>query len=84
MRKRSLQMAKCTCGKCAACKKNKKPSWIGSKADEKQDKKLEKGMTPAQKKRFEAADKKMDAKKPSKKEDLKKDAALAKKIKGKK
>jgi hypothetical protein len=58
--------------------------WIGSKADEKQDKKAMKGMTPAQKKKFEAADKKMDAKKPSKKEDIKKDAALAKKIKGKK
>ena len=58
--------------------------WTGSKADEKQDKKAMKGMTPAQKKKFEAADKKMDAKKPSKKEDIKKDAALAKKIKGKK
>ena len=64
-----------------AVKKKSTPPWIGSKADEKQDKKAEKGMTPAQKKRFEAADKKMDAKKPSKKEDIKKDAALAKKIK---
>jgi hypothetical protein len=79
---------KCGCGKCAACKKSKMgkkmPPWIGSKADEKQDKKLEKGMTPAQKKKFEAADKKMDAKKPSKKEDIKKDKALAARIKGKK
>ena len=81
-------MAMCKCGKCAACKKRMKdkkmPPWIGSKADEKQDKKLEKGMTPAQKKKFEAADKKMDAKKPSKKEDIKKDNALAARIKGKK
>jgi hypothetical protein len=60
----------------------KMPPWIGSKKDEKQDKKLEKGMTPAQKKKFEAEDKKMDAKKPGKKEDVKKDTALAKKIKG--
>ena len=86
-------MATCKCGKCASCKKRmddkkksgkKMPPWIGSKADEKQDKKLEKGMTPAQKKKFEAADKKMDAKKPSKKEDIKKDKALAARIKGKK
>jgi len=86
-------MAMCKCGKCADCKKRmaekkksgkKMPPWIGSKADEKQDKKLEKGMTPAQKKKFEAADKKMDAKKPSKKEDIKKDKALAARIKGKK
>jgi hypothetical protein len=62
----------------------KMPPWIGSKADEKQDKKAEKGMTPAQKKRFEAADKKMDAKKPSKKADMKMDKALAARIKGKK
>ena len=67
-----------------AVKKKSTPPWIGSKADEKQDKKLEKGMTPAQKKKFEAADKKMDAKKPSKKEDIKKDRALAARIKGKK
>jgi hypothetical protein len=58
--------------------------WTGSKADEKQDKKAMKGMTPAQKAKFEKADKKMDAKKPSKKEDIKKDAALAARIKGKK
>lgn len=86
-------MAMCKCGKCADCKKRmadkkksgkKMPPWIGSKADEKQDKKLEKGMTPAEKKKFEAADKKMDAKKPSKKEDIKKDKALAARIKGKK
>jgi hypothetical protein len=62
-------------------KKKAMPPWIGSKADEKQDKKAEKGMTPAQKKKFEAADKKMDAKKPSKAEDTKKDKALAARIK---
>jgi len=79
----------CTCGKCAECKarmkKTGKPAWIGSKADEKQDKKLEKGMTPAQKKRFEAGDRKMDKDKSlTKKEDVKKDKALAKKVKSSK
>jgi hypothetical protein len=59
----------------------KMPPWIGSKADKEQDKKAEKGMTPAQKKKFEAADKKMDAKKPSKKADIRMDNALAKKVK---
>jgi hypothetical protein len=59
----------------------KMPPWIGSKDDEKQDKKLEKGMTPAQKKKFEAADKKMDAKKPSEKADKRMDKALATKVK---
>jgi hypothetical protein len=58
--------------------------WTGSEADEKQDKKTMKGMTPAQKAKFKKADKKMDAKNPSKKEDIKKDKALAKKVKGKK
>jgi hypothetical protein len=62
----------------------KMPPWIGSKADKEQDKKAEKGMTPAQKKKFEAADKKMDAKKPSKKDDIRMDKALAARIKGKK
>ena len=72
---------KCSCGKCADCKK----SWVGSKADNKMDKKLEKGMTPAQKKRFEKEDAKMDKNKSlSKKEDMKMDKALARKIKGKK
>lgn len=62
----------------------KMPPWIGSKDDEKQDKKTMKGMTPAQKAKFEKEDKKMDAKKPSKKEDIKKDRSLAARIKGKK
>jgi hypothetical protein len=63
----------------------KKTPWPGSKADEKADKKLEKGMTPAQKKEFESADKKMDKdKKMSKSEDMKKDKNLAKKVMSKK
>jgi hypothetical protein len=53
-------------------------------SDKKQDAKTMKGMTPAQKKKFAAADKKMDKKKPSRKEDEKMDKALAKKIKKKK
>lgn len=61
----------------------KKKPWAGSKEDEKADKKVMKGMTPAQKAKFEKADKKMDAKKPSKAEDLKKDKALADKLKKK-
>ena len=66
-------------------KKKAMPPWIGSKADKKQDKKEEKGMTPAQKKKFEAADKKMDKDKTlTKKEDTAKDKALASRIKHKK
>jgi len=62
----------------------KKP-YIGSKADEKQDKKTMKGMTPAQKAKFKKEDAKMDKDKTlTKKADTKKDNALAKKIKGKK
>jgi hypothetical protein len=61
------------------------PPWIGSKKDEKQDKKLEKGMTPAQKKKFEAADKKHDKNKSmTKAQDVKGDKKIAAKIKGKK
>jgi hypothetical protein len=42
-------------------------------------------MTPAEKKKFEAADRKMDKDKTlTKKEDIKKDKALAARIKGKK
>lgn len=63
--------AKCACGPTKA-------------ADKKQDAKAMKGMTPAQKAKFKKADEKMDKKPMSKKEDAKKDAALAKKIKGKK
>jgi len=62
---------------------SKKP-WTGSKADEKADAKTMKGMTPKQKEAFKKGDKKMDAKKPSKAADMRMDAALAKKVKGKK
>jgi hypothetical protein len=51
--------------------------------DKKQDAKAKKGMTPAQKAKFDKADKKMDKKPMSRKEDEKKDKALAKKIKKK-
>jgi hypothetical protein len=50
-------------------------------SDKKQDAKTMKGMTPKQKAAFEKADKKMDKKPMSRKEDAKKDAALAKKVK---
>jgi hypothetical protein len=63
----------------------KKKPWAGSKEDEKADKKVMKGMTPAQKAKFEKADEKMDKnKKMSKSEDMKKDKALADKLKKKK
>ena len=58
----------------------KKP-WSGSKADEKADAKVMKGMTPAQKAAFEKGDKKMDKKNPSKAADMKMDKALAAKVK---
>ena len=54
------------------------------KDDKAQDAKVMKGMTPAQKAKFQKEDKKMDKKPMSRKEDAKKDSALAKKIKGKK
>jgi hypothetical protein len=63
--------AKCACGSMKA-------------SDKKQDAKTTKGMSPAQKAKFEKEDKKMDKKPMSRKEDTKKDNALAKKIKGKK
>ena len=69
----------CGCGK----KKGEKGYGKGKAADKKQDAKTEKGMSPKQKAAFEKADKKMDAKKPSKAEDLKKDKALADKLKKK-
>ena len=49
-------------------------------SDKKQDAKTMKGMTPKQKAAFEKADKKMDKKPMSRREDKKKDTALAKKI----
>ena len=65
----------------AAKKTDSKKPWTGSKADEKADAKLMKGMTPKQKAAFKKGDEKMDAKKPSKAADKKMDAALAKKVK---
>jgi len=56
---------------------------MGKKADKKQDAKVMKGMTPAQKGKFKKEDAKMDKKKPSAKADMKMDKALAKKIKKK-
>jgi hypothetical protein len=56
--------------------------YIGSAADKKQDAKTMRGMTPAQKEKFKKEDSKMDKNtKLTKKEDTKKDNALAKKIK---
>jgi hypothetical protein len=52
-------------------------------SDAKQDAKVMKGMTAAQKKKFKKADKAMDKKKPSRAKDEKMDKALAKKIKKK-
>ena len=69
------------CKNCGKAKCSCKPT---KAADKKQDAKTMKGMTPAQKAKFAKEDAKMDKKPMSKKEDVKKDAALAKKVKGKK
>jgi len=69
---------------CKKCGKGKCACGPTKAADKKQDAKALKGMTPAQKAKFEKEDKKMDKKPMSRKEDTKKDNALAKKIKGKK
>ena len=79
-------MAMCKCGTCAACKKRaadkKNKPYIGSSADKKQDAKTTKGMTPAQKAKFNKEDAKMDRNtKLTKAQDTRKDNALAKKIK---
>jgi hypothetical protein len=66
------------------CKKCGKAKCVCKTADKKQDAKVMKGMTPAQKAKFAKEDKKMDKKPMSRKEDTKKDNALAKKIKDKK
>lgn len=52
-------------------------------SDAKQDAEVKEGMTPAQKKKFNKADKAMDKKKPSRAKDKKMDEALARKIKKK-
>lgn len=54
------------------------------KSDAAQDAAVMKNMTPRQMIAFKKEDKKMDAKKPSKKKDAKEDKALAEKIKSKK
>jgi len=69
---------------CKKCGKGKCACGPMKAADKKQDAKTTKGMSPAQKAKFEKEDKKMDKKPMSRKEDTKKDNALAKKIKGKK
>jgi hypothetical protein len=51
-----------------------------SKTDKEQDMKLMRKMNPKQKAAFMKADKKMDAKKPSAKADMKMDKTLAKKV----
>lgn len=71
-------------GKPSATNKRKATTMAAKKDDKKQDAKVMKGMTPAQKAKFQKEDKKMDKKPMSRKEDAKKDAALAKKVKGKK
>jgi hypothetical protein len=61
---------------------DKKKPYIGTAADKKQDAKTMKGMTPAQKAKFEKADAKMDKNtKMTKAQDTKKDNALARRIK---
>ena len=62
----------------------KKAAAMSKKADMAQDKKMMKGMNPAQKSAFKKADVKMDVKKPSAKADLKMDKALRSRIMGKK
>ena len=78
--------AKCACKpatKCNKCSKSHSGA-CDKKADKKQDAKAMKGMSPLQKAKFAKEDKKMDKKPMSKSADIKKDAALAKKVKGKK
>jgi len=65
------------------CKTCGKAKCTCKASDKKQDAKTMKGMTPAQKAKFQKEDKKMDKKPMSRKEDTKKDNALAKKIKKK-
>lgn len=66
------------------CKKCGKSKCVCKAADKKQDAKTMKGMTPAQKVKFQKEDKKMDKKPMSRKEDTKKDNALAARITKKK
>ena len=63
---------------------SKKAAPMSKKADMAQDKKMMKGMSPAQKSAFKKADVKMDVKKPSAKADMKMDKALRSRIMAKK
>ena len=65
---------------CKKCGKTRCICKTKSSADKKQDAKVTKGMTPAQKAKFAKEDKKMDKKPMSRSMDAKKDSALAKKI----
>lgn len=62
----------------------KKAAPMSKKSDMAQDKKMMKGMSPAQKSAFKKADVKMDKKKPSAKADMRMDAALRRKVMAKK
>lgn len=57
-----------------------KKAAMSKKADMKQDAQMMKGMSPSQKAKFKAADKKMDVKKPSAKADTRMDMALRKRV----
>ena len=57
-----------------------KKAAMSKKMDMKQDKAMMKGMTPSQKSKFKAADKKMDIKKPSAIADKKMDMSLRKRV----
>jgi hypothetical protein len=57
-----------------------KKAAMSKKADMKQDKAMMKGMNPAQKSKFKAADKRMDVKKPTAMADKKMDMALRKRV----
>lgn len=57
-----------------------KKAAMSKKMDMKQDAKMMKGMSPAQKAKFKAADKRMDVKKPTAIADKKMDMALRKRV----
>ena len=64
-----------------AVKKVAKSKFMTEKQDKIQDSKLMKGMTAKQKSQFKREDSKMDKKKPTAKQDIKLDRALASRIK---
>ena len=67
----------------AAKKPAAKKPWSGSKADEKADAEVMKGMNPIERAKFRAGDKKMDKKKPGEAADKKMDKKLARDVKKK-